>query len=416
MELREGFIKNDIGVIPKDWKIKNIGSICDIYGRIGFRGYTIKDIVPKEEGAITISPSNIQDGKMDFTKCTYISWFKYEESPEIKIFNGDILLVKTGSTFGKTAIIKDLHEEATINPQLVVLKNIKVDNVFLGYIMAYKIVQNQIKSTIVGGAIPTLSQQVVANYKVPLPPTKSEQTAIATVLSDADALICSLEKLIEKKLNIKQGAIQQLLKPKKGWVVKKIKYLSEYIAVGFVGSMSNLFTDQGIPLLRGLNIVPGSLDMSVLKYISFETHKSWKKSNLIQGDLVMVRVGYPGTATVIPEGLGDLNAASLVIVRPNKKFIDANYLCYYINSHGGKLEIQNMLVGGAQQVFNTGTAAELEIPLPQTKAEQTEIAKILLDMDNEISSLEKELSKSKMLKQGIMQELLTGKIRLVKYG
>ena len=70
MEIREGFIRNDIGIIPKDWEIKNIGSICEIYGRIGYRGYTIKDIMPQGEGAITISPSNIQDGKMNFSKCT----------------------------------------------------------------------------------------------------------------------------------------------------------------------------------------------------------------------------------------------------------------------------------------------------------------------------------------------------------
>ena len=189
MEIREDFIKNDIGIIPKDWEIKNIGSICEIYGRIGYRGYTIKDIMPQGEGAITISPSNIQDGKTDFSKCTYISWFKYDESPEIKIFNVFLNTFNRIIRYGKTAIIKNLFEKATINPQLVVLKNIKVDNVFLGYIMAYRIIQNQINSTIVGGAIPTLSQQLVANYKVPLPPTKLEQNAISTALSDADALI-----------------------------------------------------------------------------------------------------------------------------------------------------------------------------------------------------------------------------------
>ena len=105
---------------PKEgWEEKTLGELCEIYGRIGFRGYTTKDLVSSaKDGAISLSPSNIQDGKMDYSKCTYISWFKYEESPEIKIFNGDVLLVKTGSSYGKSAIVENLPHEATLNPQV----------------------------------------------------------------------------------------------------------------------------------------------------------------------------------------------------------------------------------------------------------------------------------------------------------
>jgi type I restriction enzyme S subunit len=197
---------------PKEgWEVKKLGEVCEIFGRIGFRGYTVNDIVGKEQGAITISPSNLQDDKMDFTKCTYISWFKYEESPEIKIFNGDILLVKTGSTSGKTAIIKNLKEKATINPQIVVLKKVLIDNLFLSYIMSDQVVQNQIKTTIVGGAIPTLSQKQIANFKIPVPPTKEEQAYIATILSDMDLEISQLEAKLEKYKQIKAGMMQSLL-------------------------------------------------------------------------------------------------------------------------------------------------------------------------------------------------------------
>jgi len=197
---------------PKEgWEVKKLGEVCEIFGRIGFRGYTVNDIVEREQGAITISPSNLQNDKMDFTKCTYISWFKYEESPEIKIFNGDILLVKTGSTSGKTAIIKNLKEKATINPQIVVLKNILVDKLLLSYIMSYKVIQDQITTTIVGGAIPTLSQKQIASFKISLPKTIEEQTRIATILSDMDAEINALETKLEKYRNIKLGMMQELL-------------------------------------------------------------------------------------------------------------------------------------------------------------------------------------------------------------
>jgi len=175
------FIQGDI--LPDGWQIVSIGEISQIYGRIGFRGYTINDIVREGQGAITISPSNMFDGKIKFEKNTYISWFKYEESPEIKIYNGDVLIVKTGSTVGKTALVVNLKVKATLNPQVVVLKKITINNVYLSYVVGFKHVQRQIAASIVGGAIPTLSQKQVMGYKIPNPPLP-EQTAIATYPPD----------------------------------------------------------------------------------------------------------------------------------------------------------------------------------------------------------------------------------------
>jgi type I restriction enzyme S subunit len=169
------------------------------------------------------------------------------------------------------------------------------------------------------------------------------------------------------------------------WPKTKVKDLAEYITVGFVGSMSHLFCDDGVPLLRGQNIKPYSLDLSNLKFISLETHRKWKKSALLPGDVAIVRVGYPGTACVIPEGVGELNAASLVIVRPDKRLLDSNYLCYVINSPWGKSQVLGRLVGSAQQVFNTQTAADLEIPAPPLPT-QRKIAGILSAYDDLIEN------------------------------
>lgn len=101
-----GYKQTEIGIIPIDWNVVNIGSLCSIFGRIGFRGYTKADIVSEDQGAVSISPSNIVDGKVSWEKGTYISWRKYHESPEIKIYEEDILLVKTGSTYGKVGLVK----------------------------------------------------------------------------------------------------------------------------------------------------------------------------------------------------------------------------------------------------------------------------------------------------------------------
>jgi type I restriction enzyme S subunit len=195
------------------------------------------------------------------------------------------------------------------------------------------------------------------------------------------------------------------------WAVAKIGEVVKDITVGFVGSMSHLFLKNGIPLLRGQNVLPNILNLSDTKFISRETHKQWKKSALQPGDVVLVRVGYPGTSCVIPENLGQANAASLVIIRPSEKKINPYYLSIVINSDFGKGQIENYLVGGAQQVLNIKTAAIFKLPLP-TISEQKEIAKVFCDMNKLIKSLEQLIAKKRDIKQAAMQELLTGKKRL----
>jgi type I restriction enzyme, S subunit len=396
----EGFFKTEIGVFPNDWVIDNIGNICKIFGRIGFRGYTIKDIVQKNLGAISLSPSNIVEGRLDISNCTYISWFKYEESPEIKISEGDVLLVKTGSTFGKTAIVRNLKEKATLNPQVVVLKKIKIDNFFLAYMMGFTTVQNQINSFIVGGAIPTLSQKQVAKFQIPLPPTKAEQTAIATALSDMDALIEGLEKLIEKKRKIKQGAMQELLKPKEGWEERKLGDLTE-ITMG-QSPLSVYYNKE----MKGLPLIQGNADIKNRKTIirSYTSHIT-KRGN--KGDTI-ISVRAP---------VGEISKATFncCLGRGVCAFSYNNeYLYYYL------IFIENTWnkysTGSTFDSVNSKQLNELFIFLPKSKEEQIKTASILFDLDNEIEQLEIKHSKYKNMKVGMMQELLTGKRRLIDDG
>jgi type I restriction enzyme S subunit len=187
------------------------------------------------------------------------------------------------------------------------------------------------------------------------------------------------------------------------WKTAKIEDLSNFITVGFVGSMSSLFVDEGVPLIRGQNILPYRLDMTNLKYISADTHQKWKKSALQPRDVVIVRVGYPGTACVIPDGIGDLNAASLVIVRPNPGLLDSDFLCYVLNSPWGKGLIQGRLVGAAQQVFNTHTAADLDIPAPPLPI-QRRIASILSAYDELIENSQRRIKILESMARALYRE------------
>ena len=173
----------------EEWKTYKLGDVCKIYGRIGFRGYTIEDLVEdSEKGAISLSPTNIQGGVLDLSKPTYISWEKYYESPEIMIHENDIVIVKTGSSIGRTAIIRNITHPMTLNPQLVVLKDVSINKHFLGYLVKGKDFQGKLSSIVVGSAIPTLSQKNLANLTIAIPPTRVQEK-IANILSSLDSKI-----------------------------------------------------------------------------------------------------------------------------------------------------------------------------------------------------------------------------------
>lgn len=168
--------------LPDNWIWTRLGTLVEIFGRIGFRGYTKEDIVDKGNGAITISPSNIdQSGKTLFEECTYLSWAKYEESPEIKIFNGDIIIVKTGSSYGKCGIVKNLSEKATINPQLAVLKYISCNVEYLDFALKSPMARAQYEQFVIGTSIPTFSQEKLANMLIPLPPLEEQKRIVSKI-------------------------------------------------------------------------------------------------------------------------------------------------------------------------------------------------------------------------------------------
>ena len=178
--------------LPKGWVWCKLSDCCHIAGRIGFRGYTKDDLVEFQKGAITLSPSNIIDGEMDYNKCTYISWDKYEESPEIEVLEGDILLVKTGSSFGKCALVDKLPWKSTINPQFVILKYISINEQYLTWVLQSSYARNNYNDFVLGTAIPTFTQVVLGNMPIPLPPI-SEQLKIVNKLKHLFLSINSLE-------------------------------------------------------------------------------------------------------------------------------------------------------------------------------------------------------------------------------
>lgn len=418
-----GYKQTEIGIIPIDWNVVNIGSLCSIFGRIGFRGYTKADIVSEDQGAVSISPSNIVDGKVSWEKGTYISWRKYHESPEIKIYEEDILLVKTGSTYGKVGLVKNLKQEATLNPQVVVLKNRKCPSSLLAYLMQFELVQKQIGETIVGGAIPTLSQKEVANYLVPISPNYQEQTLIATALSDADALICELEKLIAKKQAIKTATMQQLLTGKTR--LPQFALRDDGTRKGYKQSELGKVPEDweicelkdAVDFLDGLRRPVRSSDRAKISgtypYYGASGIVDYVKDFIFDDELILL--GEDGE-NILSRNLplvfkvsGKIWVNNHAHVMKPKSDFNIGYLTEFLES----LDYSLLNSGTAQPKLNKQTCLKIKVAKP-CKNEQTAITTILSDMDSEIQALEKRLNKTRQIKQGMMQELLTGKTRLVQ--
>ena len=178
--------------LPSNWTWALVNDVCRVFGRIGFRGYTKSDLRESKEGAaISLSPSNMINGILDFSSCTYISEEKYEESPEIQIKNGDILIVKTGSSYGKTSIVKNLPWKSTINPQIAVVKEVKIDAEFLKYYFQSSYAQSCFKSFVLGTSIPTFSQLNLISMIIPLPPLAEQKRIVAKI----EQLFAEIDKL-----------------------------------------------------------------------------------------------------------------------------------------------------------------------------------------------------------------------------
>ena len=166
----------------------------------------------------------------------------------------------------------------------------------------------------------------------------------------------------------------------------KLGDLVDEITVGWVGTMSNEYVDEGIPFLRSLNVKPYEISFKNMKFISKEFHEKIKKSALHPGDVVVVRTGNAGTASLISDELQIANCSDLVIIRPGEK-IDANFLVSYLNSKSGIDNIAGRLVGSVQRHFNIGDAKSLEIPNISIDT-QKKISNILTTLKNKIAILE----------------------------
>ena len=375
-EVKPGYKLTEVGVIPEDWEVKPVGELV---------------LISVGRDLIEAHYSYYQDGVFQYpvfsntvdNKGLYGFYSIYE-------YNGESLTV-VGRGVGLGTAFKRKGRYGAIGRLLVLFPKPNIDATFLT-----EYINHRVKIFFESGGIPQLTGMSIAKYRIPIPPTKAEQESIAEALSDADALIESLEQLITKKRQIKQGAMQELLTGKKRlpgfsgeWEVKRLGDVVK-ISKGQLITEKNAISGE-IPVIAGG------------KKPAYFHNKPNRTGKTITVSASGASAGY---VAFFDEPIFASDCST--ISEGNDYSIEFIYSQLLLKQD----IIYKAQTGGAQPHIHAVDLMPIEIGVP-TFSEQQAIAIILFDMDAEIDVLEGKLGKALQLKQGMMHNLLTGKIRVV---
>jgi len=320
-----------------------------------------------------------------------------------EVVNGDILVTITGNV-GRVVRLSGVVE-ANLNQHIarVRITAANADGQYVYHYLAQPETRRRFNSITTGQAYPQISLKQVREAVIPLPPSE-EQRAITAALSDVDALLAKLDQLIAKKRNLKQAAMQQLLTGQTrlpgfggAWMPMKIRDLCNY-----VDGESTLGGDLGYLEIGDINIESKSYDLGMKEKPSVRGAVKVPSRTLLISTVRPTR----GAITVTK---GSVHVSSAFCrLRPSTEVLyhlvcQDRFLAY----------LGENSIGGTYPTCRDETILDFESILPVDPAEQTAIATVLSDMDAELATLEARRDKTRALKQGMMQELLTGRIRLV---
>lgn len=402
--VRPGYKQTEVGVIPEDWEVKRFGEIAMPRSqRIDPRKNGIQEFCVELEHIGSATGSLLGSTSTG------------EQSSLKPVFRAsDVLFGKLRAYLRK---YWHANRPGVCSTEIWVLS--PIENLFSSAYL-FQIVQTdkfiETASSSYGTHMPRSDWNVVKNYAVPIPPTRAEQEAIAEALSDADALIESLEQLITKKRHLKQGAMQELLSPKDGWVEKKLGSTATLKArIGWQGLTTAEYLQTGdYYLVTGTDFKDGYIDWEHCHYVDESRFKQDKFIQLKQHDVLVTKDGTIGKVALVNhlDKPATLNSGVFVI-RPTDGAFYPDFFYHLLCSNIFSDFLTQLCAGSTINHLYQKDFVTFHYKTPVTVEEQAAIATILSDMDTEIAALETRLAKTRELKQGMMHNLLTGRIRLL---
>ncbi|OWZ84097.1 restriction endonuclease subunit S [Natranaerobius trueperi] len=427
--------------IPNGWRILNLNDILDTF-ESGSRPYG--GMFNEQNGSIpSFGGENIdQKGMIEYNNIKKISYDFFSTMTKGKLKDGDVLINKDGAQTGKVGYYRNKYYNlAAINEHLFLLRgdSFKVTQKYLFYFLLSDYGQKLLKQKITGSAQPGLNSRFVNNFSVIIPEGIHEQQKIADILTTVDNIIEKTEQLIEKYKKVKEGMMQDLftrgidengnLRPSyeqaphlyketelgmipKEWDANHLENISDITRLAGAEYSDVWYTvpEGEIIALRGYNVGENELDLSNIETITFDLSKRLNRSKLFKGDIVFPCVGSIGKAALIYEDNRYHINQNIAKITPNEK-MDPLYLTYFLMSSHIKKEINKYNASSSQPNVLVGNLRKFSIAVPKIN-EQIKIAKKLSKINDVLKKEEKYKIKLKKLKQGLMQDLLTGKVRV----
>ena len=429
MELKPGYKQTEVGAIPEDWSCRPIKEFAS----------TVRGGSPRPAGDpryfngsfipwLTVaSLTGIPDSQLFVTE-TSTALTEEGANHSRTLAAGTLIVANSGATLG---VAKILGIKCCANDGIAALQKVE-KNVSAPYLAHYiNTKTNYLRDVVAtGNGQPNLNTGLISEFKVPLPPTKVEQEAIAEALSDADALIESLDQLIAKKRQIKQGATQELLTGRRrlpgfsgDWEVKTFADLFTFSG-GYSASRDQLSTEGYCYLHYG--DIHGATKTSVDTHADYQNIPKLKvslkrvspNSLLKDGDVVFVDASEDDDGTsrhvvvVNKQNVPFISGLHTIVAKSKTEELVYEYRQHCFKTPAIRQQFLFYAVGTKVSGISKTNIAKLTLPIPSVP-EQTAIAAILSDMDTELAALESRLAKARQIKQGMMQELLTGRIRLL---
>ncbi|MEQ3632296.1 restriction endonuclease subunit S [Thalassolituus sp.] len=438
-----GYKQTEVGVIPKHWNVIQLKELgLDISDGNYSSKYPRTDEF-KSLGVPFIRANNIKGLTVVDHDMRYISYKKHSEITKGHLKEGDVLITNRGE-IGNIAVVPLRHVGSNINAQIVRINTGK--SALLGTYFAFYLQRTETNQRLLDMQTGSALKQLPVNRLLTLPiiiPSNEEQTTIANALSDVDALITELEKLITKKQAIKTATMQQLLtgrtrlpefsigddgSPKgykqselgeipEDWEVVQLSECAETITKGTTPmTIGKSFVGQGITFVKVESInESGQFDFSKFAHIDNETDRLLARSRIKENDLLISIAGALGRSIIVTSEIlpANTNQALAIVRLSSRSLLVLGYLYHFTKTIMFHHCIAEIASQGAQPNLSLGDLGAFKITVPGAK-EQTAIATILSDMDQEIQALVQRLNKTRQIKQGMMQELLTGKTRLIK--
>ena len=411
MELKPGYKRTEVGVIPEEWEIKQIADIA----KVGSGGTPSRENPRYWDGDIPWVTTAQLDFKVIHEADQRITEEGLANSAARLLPPGTILMAMygQGKTRGKVGI---LGIEAATNQacaSIDISGDMLRDFVFRFLESRYDEIRNLSNS----GSQENLSGQIVREIPVVCPPLP-EQRAIATALSDADALLTQLDRLIAKKRDIKQAAMQQLLTGKTrlpgfggAWVTRLLGEIASIRSGGTPSTFDARLWDGDIPWCTPTDITA----LGTRKYLS-RTSRTITDLGLVTSSAELIPAGSIVMTSRATIGECAINTVPVTTNQGFKNFVptngvDAEFLYYLLQTQ--RSGFISLCGGSTFLEIGKGQLVRYEVVIPPTLAEQTAIATVLSDLDAELAAFEARRDKTRALKQGMMQELLTGRTRLI---